>query len=225
MAKSSRIGKITFNFTIMKNLIIFMLSTVFTVTACAQNQDIKLPEPQKTGGKPLMDCINNRQSGRDFDETKELSNQTLSNLLWVAYGFNREDKRTVPTSRNKQEMDIYVALKSGIYRWDAKTNVLKLIAKGDFRKNTGAQPFVEKAPVNLVFVCNKTKADAPNEQKLTEATYANAGFIAQNVYLYCASEGLSTVIRGMMPKEELSKIMKLTPDQMIVLAQTVGYPK
>lgn len=202
-----------------------MLSTVFTVTACAQNQDIKLPEPQKTGGKPLMDCINNRQSGRDFDETKELSNQTLSNLLWVAYGFNREDKRTVPTSRNKQEMDIYVALKSGIYRWDAKTNVLKLIAKGDFRKNTGAQPFVEKAPVNLVFVCNKTKADAPNEQKLTEATYANAGFIAQNVYLYCASEGLSTVIRGMMPKEELSKIMKLTPDQMIVLAQTVGYPK
>jgi nitroreductase len=209
----------------MKNLIIFMLSTVFTVTACAQNQDIKLPEPQKTGGKPLMDCINNRQSGRDFDETKELSNQTLSNLLWVAYGFNREDKRTVPTSRNKQEMDIYVALKSGIYRWDAKTNVLKLIAKGDFRKNTGAQPFVEKAPVNLVFVCNKTKADAPNEQKLTEATYANAGFIAQNVYLYCASEGLSTVIRGMMPKEELSKIMKLTPDQMIVLAQTVGYPK
>ncbi len=209
----------------MKKLMLSALTVLFSLTACAQNQDIKLPEPQKTGGKPLMDCINNRQSGRDFDETKELSNQTLSNLLWVAYGFNREDKRTVPTSRNKQEMDIYVALKSGIYHWDAKTNVLKLVVKGDHRKDTGAQPFVEKAAVNLVYVCNKTKADSPNEQKLTEATYANAGFIAQNVYLYCASEGLSTVIRGMVPKEELSKTMKLAADQMIVLAQSVGYPK
>ncbi len=209
----------------MKKLFVFLFSIVFAVTACAQNQNIKLPEPQKTGGKPLMDCINNRQSSREFNETKELSNQTLANLLWVAYGFNREDKRTVPTSRNKQEMDIYVVLKSGVYLWDAKTNVLKLIVKGDYRKNTGAQSFVEKAPVNLVYVCNKTKAQADSEQKLTEATYANAGFIAQNVYLYCASEGLSTVIRGMVPKDELSKIIKLTPDQMIVLAQTIGYPK
>ncbi len=209
----------------MKKLILSALTVLLSLTACAQNQDIKLPDPQKTGGKPLMDCINNRQSSREFDETKELSNQTLSNLLWVAYGFNREDKRTVPTSRNKQEMDIYVAIKSGIYLWDAKTNVLKLIVKGDYRKNTGSQPYVEKAAANLVYVCNKTKAEAPNEQKLTEATYANAGFMAQNVYLYCASEGLATVIRGMVPKDDLSKTMKLVPDQMIVLAQTVGYPK
>ena len=209
----------------MKKLIASALTVLTSLTACAQNKDIKLPEPQKTGGKPLMDCINNRQSAREFDQTKEVSAQTLSNLLWVAYGFNREDKRTVPTSRNKQEMDVYVALKSGIYLWDAKTNVLKLIVAGDFRKATGAQAFVEIAPVNLIFVCNKTKAECNTELQLAEATYANAGFMSQNVYLYCASEGLATVVRGWIPKEELSKVMKLAPDQIIVLAQTVGYPK
>lgn len=187
-------------------------------------QDIKLPAPKRKGGKPLMECLNARHSTKEFDATKQLSNQQLANLLWAAWGFNRAEKRTAPSSRNKQEIDIYVALKSGMYLWDAKTNVLKLIVAKDLRKDTGKQPYVENASVNLVFVCNIERCDTGGDkQKLTEATYANAGFISQNVYLFCASEGLGTVIRGYVPKEELAKTMKLTNDQMIVLSQSVGY--
>ncbi|MDR1679152.1 MAG: SagB/ThcOx family dehydrogenase [Prevotellaceae bacterium] len=210
----------------MKKLILSALTVVFSLTACAQNQDIKLPEPVKTGGKPLMDCLAERKTLRDFDETKTLDRQTLSNLLWATYGYNREDKRTAPTSRNKQEMDIIVALPEGAYWWDAKMNVLKLIAKGDFRKQTGSQPFVEKAAVNLVFVCDIPRSETGGDnQKLTEATYANAGFMSQNVYLFCASEGLGTVVRGYVPKDELSKLLGLGKDKLIVLAQSVGYVK
>lgn len=208
----------------MKKLITTILVSVFAASLFAQ--DINLPAPKRTGGKPLMDCLNERKSTKDFDETKDLDMQTLSNLLWAAWGYNREEKRTAPSSRNKQEIDIFVAMKSGLYRWDAKANVLLLILAQDIRKDTGKQPYVEKAAVNLVYVCNITKSDTQGDkQKLTEATYANAGLIAQNVYLFCASEGLGAVIRGYIPKEELAKLMKLTDDQLIVLSQSVGYGK
>jgi nitroreductase len=208
----------------MKKLITTILAISFVASLVAQ--DINLPAPKRSGGKPLMDCLNERKSTKDFDETKEIDQQTLSNLLWAAWGYNREEKRTAPSSRNKQEIDIFVAMKSGLYRWDAKANVLILILALDIRKDTGKQPYVEKAAVNLVYVCNITKSDTQGDkQKLTEATYANAGLIAQNVYLFCASENLGAVIRGYIPKDELAKLMKLTDDQMIVLSQSVGYGK
>jgi len=206
----------------MKKITLTLMLVALSLASVAQ--DIKLPEPKRTGGKPLMDCLNERKSIRDFDENKRIDNQTLSNLLWAAWGYNRDDKRTAPSSRNKQEIDLYVAIPSGVYLWDAKANVLKLIVAKDLRKETGMQPYVEKASANIIFVCNKTRADAKNEQLLTEATYANAGFIAQNVYLFCASEGLAAVIRGYVPKENLSKLLNLAPDQLILLGQSVGYP-
>ncbi len=208
----------------MKKLIIYFLVASSAVSLFAQ--DITLPAPKKTGGKPLMECLNERKSERDFDDKKEISNQTLSNLLWAAWGYNRSEKRTAPSSRNKQEIDIYVSLKTGVYLWDAKTNVLKLVLAEDIRKETGKQTFVEKAPVNLIFVCNITKCDTKGDnQKLTEATYANVGYISQNVYLFCASESLATVVRGSVAKDDLGKTIKLTSDQMVVLAQSIGYPK
>ncbi len=207
----------------MKKIILTLtaISIAFTLFA----QDIKLPTPRKTGGKPLMECLAARHSTKSFDSSKKLDKQTISNILWAAWGYNRADKRTAPSSRNKQEMDIYVALPEGMYLWDAKQNILKLVVKADQRKATGKQDYVENASANFVFVCNIDKADVNgNNQKLTEATYANAGFISQNIYLYCASEGLGTVVRGYVPKDELAKKMKLNKKQMIVLAQSIGYP-
>lgn len=204
----------------------FLLTfAVLCAFSCASAQDIQLPKPVRTGGKPLMDALNLRQSARQFDTGKQLSNQTLSNLLWAAWGFNRENKRTAPSSMNRQEIDLYAVTKDGIYKYDAAANTLVLIVKGDYRKDTGMQPFVEEAPLNIVFVCNKSKVQAKTDNQLIEATYANSGFISQNIYLFCASEGLSTVIRGSVPKDKLAKIMQLTNDQLITLAQTVGYPK
>lgn len=205
---------------------LFLFSAVFLcVSSLSSAQNIQLPQPVRTGGKPLMDVLNLRQSAREFDSEKAISNQTLSNLLWAAWGFNRENKRTAPSSMNRQEIDLYAINKEGIYRYDAKANNLALIVAGDYRKEAGVQPYVGDAPLNIVFVCNKSKVNSKTESGLIEATYANSGFISQNIYLFCASEGLSTVVRASIAKDKLAKIMKLTDDQIITLAQTVGYPK
>lgn len=180
---------------------------------------IPLPKPQTEGGKPLMQALKERKSTREFSQEK-LSRQVLSNLLWAAFGINREDgRRTAPTASNRQEIDIYVVMADGAYRYDAKANQLEPVAQGDLRAATGAQDFVAQAPLNVVYVADLAK------QKNADWAYADTGFIAQNVYLYCASEGLATVVRGMVPREPLVKALKLRPDQRITLSQTVGYPK
>ncbi len=195
---------------------------LFTSALYAQN--IKLPTPNKSGGKPLMTVLNERKSSRDFSE-KSLPNQQLSNLLWSAWGYNRADKRTAPSSQNKQEMDIYVALASGCYLYDARKNELVLVVKQDLREKTGKQDFVKNAPVNIIFVADKRKMAQQDEQSMLQTAYINTGFISQNIYLYCASEGLATVIRAWVDKAALALAMKLHDQQEIIVCQTVGYPK
>jgi len=188
-------------------------------------KSIQLPKPQTDGGKPLMQALKDRKTSRGFS-SKKLPMQILTNVLWAACGVNREDgKRTAPTAMNKQEIDVYVTMAEGLYLYDAKTNILVGVLGGDIRATTGKQPFVKDAPVNLVFVADFAKmGNIPADQKeFYSAT--DTGFISQNVYLYCASEGLSTVVRGSIDKPALAKAMKLRDDQKIILAQTVGYPK
>jgi len=200
----------------MKNLILILVLTMGSLSCMAQ--DIQLPSPKKTGGKPLMDALNERQSNRDFSD-KELSMQTLSNLLWAGYGFNREDKRTVPSSQNRQEMDIYVFLKTGVYFYDAKNQKLILKVKGDNQAKTGDQPFVTVAPLNVVMVANLDKASN------RDAALTDCGFIGQNIYLYCASEGLISVVRGSVNKTAVHQLLGLSDKQEVILGQTVGYKK
>lgn len=193
----------------------------------AQETDvIKLPAPQTEIGKPLMQTLKLRASTRNF-ETKELSLQELSNLLWAAYGINRPEsgKRTVPSAMNWQEYDIYVVLKNGAYLYNAKDNELKLITKEDIREYCGVQDFVKTAPLNLVYVADFSRVSRVNEDDKLIFVAADCGFIAQNVYLYCASEGLACVVRGMVNKEKLPEALKLNSNQKVILAQTVGYPK
>ncbi len=188
-------------------------------------QVIQLPAPQTDGGKPLMQVLKNRQSGREYAD-KAMPDQTLANLLWAADGVNRADigKRTAPSAKNWQEIEVYVALPDGMYVYDAKANQLKLVLAGDLRGATGKQPFVKDASVNLVYIADLAKTDGGDEDKL-RYTSADAAFIAENVYLFCASEGLVTVVRGNVDRDALAKTLKLKPTQRIVLAQTVGYPK
>ncbi|MBP8304337.1 MAG: SagB/ThcOx family dehydrogenase [Phycisphaerae bacterium] len=182
---------------------------------------IVLPPAQTEGGKPLMQALKERKSTREFSPNK-LPAQVLSNLLWAAWGVNREDgRRTAPSARNRQEIDVYVALAEGTYLYNAKDHRLEPVVKEDLRAATGTQPWVGEAPVNLVFVADQARMGGPDDTM----AYADTGFISQNVYLYCASEGLATVVRGMVPRDTLAKSMKLRPDQRIMLAQTVGYPK
>ena len=190
-----------------------------------EGKDIMLPPAETDAGRPLMQVLKDRSTSREYS-SRELEPQILSNLLWAAFGINREDsgKRTAPSAMNWQEIDIYVAMAGGLYLYDAKAHALKHVFPDDIRAATGKQDFVATAPVNLVYVADYSKmGDAPDSAKDAYSA-ADTGFIAQNVYLFCASEGLATVVRGYVDKEELGKVMKLREDQRVVLAQTVGYP-
>ena len=185
-----------------------------------------LPPPQTSGGKPLMQALKDRHSTREFSPEK-LSPQVLANLLWAAFGINRPDtgKRTAPSAMNWQEIDVYVATAEGLYTYDPKGNKLDPVLAEDVRGATGMQPFVKDAPVDLVYVADVAKTGTTSMEDRDLFTAADAGFIAQNVYLFCASEGLGVVVRGGVDRMALAKVMKLRPDQKILLAQTVGYPK
>jgi len=210
-----------------KVCLLWAVLAAFPILAAAQElKPLELPKPQMDGGRPLMQVLKDRSTSRAFSAEK-LPAQVLSNLLWAAFGVNRPEsgKRTAPSAVNWQEIDIYVATADGLYVYDAKAHRLNPVLAEDIRTATGMQPFVKDAPVNLVYVADlaKTgKASAPDQDFYTAA---DTGFIAQNVYLYCASEGLATVIRGSVDRAGLAKVMKLRPDQKITLAQTVGYPK
>jgi nitroreductase len=208
--------------------IIILILSLTMAPVMLSAQDIALPAPHKSGGKPLMDALSERQSGRSFAD-KDLSLQQLSDLLWSAWGINRPEDghRTAPSSHNRQEMDVYVTLKTGLYLYDAVNNKLKQIHNRDIRALTGTQDFPAAAPVNLVYVADLAKRGLKEGQQITDtdllSSWANTGFMAQNVYLWCASEGLSCVIRAMVPRDKLAPEMALKPLQAIILAQTVGF--
>jgi nitroreductase len=193
---------------------------------CAQElKTIKLPAPDKQGGKPLMQTLNERKSAREFSPEK-LPLPVLSNLLWAAAGVNRPDgHHTSPTASNKQEIDVYVAAPDGLYLYEAKDHQLKQILAEDIRALTGTQPFPKDAAVNLIYVADLAKAGRTKPEDTEFYSGADTGFVAENVYLFCASEGLATVVRASVDRAALAKAMKLRPDQKICLAQSIGYPK
>lgn len=187
---------------------------------------IPLPSPDTSSGIPLMKALNQRQSTREY-LTDSIPTPVLSNLLWAACGVNRpeEGKRTAPSARNWQEMEIYTVDAQGVSLYNPVGHSLTIVLEGDHRAATGMQEFVSVAPLNLLFVADYAKmGDSPDDQKSFYSA-ADAAFVSQNIYLFCASEGLGTVVRGSVDREAVSKLLKLRPEQHVVLAQTVGYPK
>jgi len=203
----------------------FLLTLVVGIAVQAQDlKPIQLPVPQTDGGRPLMQVLKERKTQREFGPEK-LPMQVLANLLWAAFGINRPDgRRTAPSAMNWQEIDIYVAMGDGLFLYNAKSNRLEAILAHDVRAATGTQDFVATAPVDLIYVADLSKTGQSGSQA-DLFTGADAGFISENVYLFCTSEGLATVVRGSVDRAALAKIMKLRPDQKILLAQSVGYPK
>ena len=202
-----------------------MIVVAASVVRAADLPDIALPAPRMEGGRPLMQTLKARQSSRVFSEQR-LPDQVMADLLWAAAGINRPDsgKRTAPSARDWQEVEVYAVTENGAYLYDAKANNLRAVVPGDLRKLTGVQEFVAVAPLNLVYVADVTrmKDSKPEDQMLYMG--ADTGFISQNVCLFCASEGLATVVRGSVERAALAKALKLPEHKRIVLAQTVGYP-
>jgi nitroreductase len=212
----------------MMRISIAQLVVVLVASAAAAQElaPIQLPAPQTEGGKPLMQALKLRATARAF-APDPLPKQTLSTLLWAAWGINRpkEGKRTAPSARNWQEIDVYVVTASGAYLYNAAANTLKPIVAGDLRALTGAQEFVKEAPVTLVFVADTTRMKGSQADTQQAYAFADAAFISQNVYLFCASEGLATGVRAMVDRPALAKALKLGASQIIAFAQSVGLPK
>lgn len=203
----------------MKHLLVAICLLSCALFAYSQQEVINLPAPVKTGGKPLMDVLSERKSYHGGFIDKDLDNQSLSNLLWAAYGFNRAEKRTVPSASNAQEFDIYVLLRDGAYIYDGKANNLKLVTAGSLKEHLAMdrQPYVKDVALHLVYVANLDKSKAGRDGVLLDT-----GYISQNVYLYCTSAGLGTVARASFSRKNLPVALKLTDKQEITLVQAVG---
>ncbi len=185
---------------------------------------ISLPPPDRQAGLPLMQALAQRQSCRDY-KPDPLPLALLSGLLWAACGVNRADGgRTAPSALNAQEIDIFVALPEGAYRYDAAAHQLQLVAGADLRRVTGYQDFVDEAPMDLVYVANHPRMSLVPAGQREAYAHVAAGAITQNVYLFAASSGLATVIRAWIDRTAIADALGLSHDQQVLLSQTVGYP-
>ncbi len=184
---------------------------------------IKLPKPETDG--ELIQALRSRKSTREFS-TRQVSPDLLSTLLWVAFGINRPAMhgRTAPSAHGWQEIDVYIALADGLYRYDASAHAMTRLVAKDLRSLTGIQDYVATAPVNFLYVVDFSRmGDASEEDRLFFAA-TDAAVIAENVYLFCAARGLATVVRGLVDRKMLAAAVGLRKDQRIVLAQSVGFP-
>jgi nitroreductase len=186
---------------------------------------IELPAPDKSGGMPLMQALALRRSGREFAR-EALPLPLLSGLLWAAWGVNRPDGgRTAPSAINAQEIDVYVALPAGAYLYDAGAHCLQLVAATDLRRVTGYQDFVDEAPLDLVYVADHARMKMVPVAQRDSYSSAAAGAISQNVYLFCAGNGLVSVIRAWIDRAAIADALGLSHDHQVLLSQTVGYPR
>ena len=205
-----------------------LITTAFLIATIAINaQTIKLPAPQRTGGMPLMEALNNRKTQRNFSE-RELTQQQLSNLLWAASGVNREDGRmTAPTASNNQQVVIFVGLKDGVYEYLPQTHELRLQVAGDHRAVFGRQAFAATAPLVLGYVSNWDKMARYGDNTASKEKFSNTdtGNVSQNVYLFCASEGMATVAIGNYDAELFARTLNLGSNLRPVLNQIVGFPQ
>ncbi len=211
-----------------------LLMIVPCVSLALEPEVIKLPPPKTEGGMPLMNALKLRQSTRgNFGPEEKLSMQVLSNLLWAADGVNRPGgHRTAPSAVDWQNIDIYLFTADGVFLYDAINNALKVISKEDLRATAGLegagqmkQEFAKTAPLSLVYVGNMAKTKGMKYQGQDVGltwTYTGAGAIAQNVYLFCASEGLACIVRAMLDEVQAGKTLKLGPDQKVLLTQTIA---
>lgn len=171
----------------------------------------KLPEPDKSS--ELMKLIDNRHSSREYS-SKEISEQTLSELLWAAFGVNKKGTRTIATALNEKNLKIYVLYQNSIWTYDAEANSLVKVSDEEISQYIAKQDYMKNAPVNLIY----TGSDA-------NYSVFHAGSAAQNVYLYATDKGLNSIVRAYIDKDELKDKLHLDRDEFVIMNQVIGYPE
>ena len=213
--------------------------TVLAGTIYGTSKELRpiiLPKPEKEGGKSVLAALQERRTNRNIS-TREIPVQILSNLLWAAFGVNRERAsfgktgRTAPSASNSQEIDLYVARAEGVYLYEAVPHQLTPVVQGDFRARAGRRGAAE-APLNIFYIADLTRYDLGPEQPdrfigdpevQKSYFYTDTGFIAQNVYLFAAAHGLAAWFHN-CDKRNIPREFKLKPHQRALFAQSVGYP-
>lgn len=208
-----------------------MLLTIFFLMCINLSADeltpVRLPAPSINKNYSLGKAFMERRSIRSFSD-KEISLQDLSNILWCANGINRPDSggRTYPSAMNKQDIEIYVFLKTGAYYYDFKDNVLNPVSTGDFRASLGSQAYVATAPLNLIYVSDISKLSFEKDKEMKLMTAGiDAGHCSQNVYLYCSASGIGAVVRTSVDRKTIGNILKLKEGSMVVMGHTIGFAK
>jgi nitroreductase len=217
-------------FTLMKNMCkmtmwLVLLSASSVLMAADAVFDGTLPAPHRTGGKPVMQALQERHSTREF-KPDTLDSQQMSDLLWAAFGINRPEieHRTAPSAVNAQDVDIYIALASGLYRYDAKPHRMVKVSDADVRPLSTGQPFGKVAPIQLIYISDYARMAKVAPESRSVYSGVDTGCIVENVYLFCASEGLACVVHE-LDHDPMAKAMNLRSDQHIIVAQAVGFPK
>ncbi len=185
-----------------------------------------LGSPARAAGTcTLLQTLQLRQSRREF-ASRPLPEVLLLEMLWAGYGINRPEsgKRTAPSARNQQEMDIYVAREDGLFLYNASAHGLTKLTDADLRADTGKQDYVAGAPVNLVYVSDFERMPEITAEKKLLFSGMCTGSISQNISLFCAANDLATVVRAYFDPELLAQKMNLRPGQHITLAQSIGFP-
>lgn len=193
----------------MKKLL--LAAFLFAASPVWAVEDIKLPAPDTTGGKPLMEAISQRKSTREFS-AKAVDDKDLSNILYAAWGISHDGKRTIPTSQNKQDLNVYVIKAGAIWKYIAAENTLKFVSDDNVSQYINLQDYTKEAPITLIFTGN----DAKNASMNAAAAY-------QNVGLYCASRGLNNVVRGYADMDKVADAMNLDKEK-VIITQVIGWP-
>lgn len=212
------------------SLAALLIATVTAVPpvspANASEPHVALPAPRMEGGTPLMEALSRRQSQRSFAD-RDLEPQLLSDLLWAAFGINRPETkdRTAPSWRGSKETDILIARADGVWLYEPEEHAIRRVLETDLREDTGRQPFAAQAPAVLIYVADRKRmAEAPEESQRLYA-HVDTALIAQNVYLFAASEGLATVMLGNVERDALAAALQLRDDQVLTFTQPIGYPR
>jgi nitroreductase len=205
-------------------VVVVILALISPAVALCQQSPIQLPAPQMTGGMPLMQALAQRKTTRALAD-KPLPLQTLSNLLWAAFGVNRPHAqeaglgRTAPSALNRQEIELYVLLADGVYLYEAGPNRLRPVVAKDMRGK--ANPAAAHAAVTIAYVADMDRVADGN----LDFGRVDTGFIAQNVYLFAASEGLNAWFYTFHGHEaDIAKEFMLPEKKKPIYAQSIGFP-
>ena len=201
----------------MKTRILLSVIVLLCSAMGAIGQTINLPKVALSDTATLKYALEKRQSTREFDASKKLNRQEIANILWAGWGYNRKDKRTAPSAIDRQEITLYICTQEGVFMYDAENNRLDIISNKNIMKMCGKQPFVETAAANIIYVCDKSQSVG------TDMSAVCCGAISQNIALYCASQNIGNVVRASFDGEKLHQQLKLSGDNVVMLAQSIGY--